>query len=145
MSRRFVPVAAFALAGLLLADAPRHDPGPARLVFHTALPALDGAHLSVSVVEVHYAPGGASAAHRHPCAVVGYVIEGSLRSRVRGERETTYTAGQSFYEAPGAVHLVSANASRTAPVRFTATFTCDRDGPLSVPDTTAHTPEEQAP
>ncbi len=106
--------------------------GPARIAFSHPLPPLDGEHLVVTVVEVRYAPGAASTPHQHPCPVVGYILEGAFRSRVLGERETTYTAGQSFYESPNAVHQVSANASATAPVRFLASFTCDHETPLSV-------------
>src|SRR6267154_1576636 len=46
--------------------------------------------------------------------------------------EAIYRAGESFYEAPNGVHLISANASDKEPVRFLASFTCDRETPLSV-------------
>lgn len=105
----------------------------ARLVFSHTLPALNGDHLKVSVVEVSYAPGESSQQHSHPCPVVGYVIEGAYRTQVKGEPEKIYKAGESFYEAPNGVHLVSENASSTEPVRFLAYFICDRDTPLSVP------------
>jgi quercetin dioxygenase-like cupin family protein len=104
-----------------------------RTAFTRALPSMDGNSVAVTLVEVGYGPGGSSAPHRHPCAVVGYVVEGALRSQVQGEPEAVYHAGESFYEAPNAVHLVSANASGTEPVRFLAWFTCDHEGPLSVP------------
>ena len=102
-----------------------------RRVLSQALPAMDGRGLRVTVVEVRYAPGGSSRPHRHPCAVVGFVIAGTLRSRVQGEPEALYRAGESFYEAPNGEHLVSANASDRDPVRFLAYFTCDHDAPLS--------------
>ena len=102
-----------------------------RRVLSQALPAMDGRGLRVTVVEVRYAPGGSSRPHRHPCAVVGFVIAGTLRSRVQGEPEALYRAGESFYEAPNGVHLVSANASDRDPVQFLAYFTCDHDAPLS--------------
>jgi len=86
----------------------------------------------VTVVEVTYGPGGASPPHRHPCAVIGYVVDGTLRTRGEGGPDTTYRAGDSFYEPPNAVHLVSANGSDTQPVRFLAYFSCDHDTPLSV-------------
>ena len=105
----------------------------ARLVFSHTLPALNGDHLKVSVVEVRYAPGESSQQHSHPCPVVGYVIEGAYRTQVKGEPEKIYRVGESFYEAPNGVHLVSENASSTEPVRFLAYFICDRDAPLSVP------------
>ncbi len=105
----------------------------ASMVFSHALPKLNGEHLHVSVVEVRYGPGESSPQHSHPCPVIGYVVEGSYRMQVKGEPETIYKAGQSFYEAPNGVHLVSANASSTEPVKFIAYFVCDQDTPLSVP------------
>jgi quercetin dioxygenase-like cupin family protein len=97
-----------------------------------ALPPMDGSRLGVTVLEVAYAPGGSSAPHSHPCPVIGYVVEGALRVQVQGQAEATFQAGESFYEDPNGVHLVSANASDTEPVRFLAYITCDRDRPPSV-------------
>jgi len=82
---------------------------------------------------VTYAPGGMSTAHRHPCPVVGYVLEGALRMQLAGQPERIVRAGESFYESPSDIHAVSANASATAPARFLAYFTCDQDTPTSVP------------
>jgi len=115
--------------------APNADPQKkdrARIVVSQSLPKLDGDHLKVVLVEVHYGPGEASSPHSHPCAVLGYVSEGTLRTQVKGEPERTYEAGQSFYEAPNGVHLVSANASSTKPAKLVAYLICDRDAPLSV-------------
>jgi quercetin dioxygenase-like cupin family protein len=107
--------------------------GQSRPVLSHSLPRLDGTRLVVTVVEVIYRPGESSPPHSHPCPVIGYVLEGAVRSQVQGEPEAIYRAGESFYEAPGGTHLVSANASRKVPARFLAYFTCDRDTPLSVP------------
>lgn len=104
----------------------------ARIVFAHALPPLDGGRLEAKVAEVTYCPGESSAPHSHPCAVIGYVIEGAVRMQVRGEPEATYQAGQSFYEPPNGVHAVSANASKTERARFLAYFICDHETPLTV-------------
>jgi quercetin dioxygenase-like cupin family protein len=98
-----------------------------------ALPRLDGDHLGVKLVEVNYAPGASSKPHSHPCPVVVYVVDGTLRVQVKGEPEAVYRAGETFYEAPNSAHLVSANASDKEPAKFVAFFTCDKDTPLSVP------------
>ncbi len=103
----------------------------ARVVLTKALPALDGSHLKATLVEVNYGPGQESRPHTHPCAVLAYVAEGTLRSQVKGEREITYQTGQSFYEPPNGVHLVSANASSTQPAKLIAFLLCDNDKPLS--------------
>lgn len=101
-----------------------------RVAFSHPLPDLDGNRLKTTVLEVNYGPGESSMPHSHPCAVIGYVTQGSIRTQVKGQLETIIRRGESFYEAPDAVHLVSANASRTEPASFLAFFVCDRDAPL---------------
>lgn len=122
-----------AVPGQTSAGRPAHQAATARPVFSHELPSLDGRHLKVTIVEVAYGPGGSSPAHSHPCPVIGHVVQGALRTQVKGEPEAIYRSGQSFYEAPNGVHLVSANASDRDSVRFLAYFTCDRETPLSVP------------
>ena len=104
----------------------------ARVLLSTPIPPLDGAHVKTTLVEVNYGPGEASPPHSHPCAVIGYVVEGAIRTQVEGEPEHTYEAGGTFYEPPNGVHAVSANASTTRPAKLVAYFVCDRDAPLSV-------------
>jgi quercetin dioxygenase-like cupin family protein len=114
------------------AGANEHESRPVReqLVAKQTLPRLDGAHLEIELVEVAYRPGQSSKPHRHPCAVVAYVLEGAMRMKMQGEAETVYRAGESFYERPNELHLVSANSSATKPARFLACFICDHKGPL---------------
>jgi quercetin dioxygenase-like cupin family protein len=104
----------------------------ARVVLTSKLPELDGDHLKVTLLEVNYGPGEASTPHSHPCAVIGYVASGTLRSQIKGQPATIYNSGESFYEPPNGVHLVSANASKTEPAKLLAYLLCDHDGPLSV-------------
>ncbi len=103
----------------------------ARVVLTEGLPKMDGAHLKATLVEVNYGPGESSEPHSHPCPVIGYVVAGSLRTQVRGEKEAVYRAGESFYEPANGVHAVSANASQTEPAKLLAYFVCDHDAPLS--------------
>jgi quercetin dioxygenase-like cupin family protein len=103
----------------------------ARIALSHSLPKLNGEHLLATVVEVHYGPGESSPPHSHPCAVIGYVVEGVLRSQVKGEPEALYRAGESFYEAPHGLHAVSANASQTEAATFVAYFVCDHQARLS--------------
>ncbi len=125
--------AACATCWTLLSVSPAHASSRDRTVIAHALPNMDGSHLKATIVEVEYGPGESSAPHSHPCPVIGYVLEGSVRTKVKGESEATYKAGESFYEAANGVHEISANASTTQPARFLAYFLCDRDTPLSVP------------
>ena len=103
----------------------------ARMVFAQALPAMNGAQLKTKLIEVRYGPGESSPPHSHTCPVVGYVLEGAIRSQVRGEEEKVYKAGETFYEPPHGVHQVSANASQTDPARLLAIFVCDSDAALT--------------
>lgn len=108
-----------------------------RTAFSGKLPALDGQHLEATLVDVTYPPGGANPAHRHPCPVIGYVLEGAVRMQVKGQPERIYKPGETFFESPSDVHLVSANANADVPARFLAYFVCDRETRLSVPVTDA--------
>jgi len=103
-----------------------------RIVFSQSLPNLDATHLKVTTIEVTYPPGGSSTPHSHPCPVIGYVLRGAVRMQVEGGPVSVYRPGDSFYEAPNGVHMVSANASTKEPVVFLAYFICDHAGPLSI-------------
>jgi quercetin dioxygenase-like cupin family protein len=46
------------------------------------------------------------------------VLEGSVVMQVRGGKEVTLKAGQTFYEGPDDVHTVGRNASKTEPAKL---------------------------
>jgi len=119
-------------AALIVAACGPAEASPVRVAETRTLPALDGRALKVSLVEVTYLPGESSAPHGHSCPVVGYVLDGAVRMQVEGERPAVYRKGETFYEPPGGMHLVSANESLELPARFLAWFVCDNDAPLSV-------------
>ena len=91
---------------------------------------MNGSMLRTTLVSVQYGPGDASPPHTHACPVVVYVLKGAVRSQVKGQPERIYRAGESFYEAPGGEHLISANASDRNRARFLAFFVCDRNDAL---------------
>ena len=130
-------IAAASAAALLASGAPQARPSESRTVFSGKLPALDGQRLEATIVEVTYPPGGANPAHRHPCPVIGYVLEGAVRMQVKGQPARIFKPGEAFFESPSDVHLISANASQDAPARFLAYFVCDHETQLSVPLTDA--------
>jgi quercetin dioxygenase-like cupin family protein len=115
-------------------QAAHHTGGPAttRTTLKQSLPRMSGEGLTVSVLEVEYQGGGSSVPHSHPCPVIGRILSGAIRTQVKGEPERRLEAGDTFYEAPNGVHVVSANASDAQPATFLAIFICDRDTPLSV-------------
>lgn len=104
-------------------------------VFNQAVPNIPGKSL-VSVL-VTYAPGGASPSHHHAGSafIFAYVLSGEIRSQVDEGPVTVYRAGESWFEAPGAHHRVSENASQTEPASLLAVFVVDSgEAPLTIPD-----------
>lgn len=103
--------------------------------FAHALPNVPGK--SLVAVEVSYPPGGASAPHRHARSafIYAYVVSGEIQSQVDEGPARIYRAGESFYEAPGAHHRISRNASKTRPAKLLAVFVVDTgQQPLTTPD-----------
>ena len=94
-----------------------------------ALPNVPGKR--VTIVRVFYGPGGFTRAHRHAGSVTAYVTKGEIRSQLGGGPVETFQVGQSFFEPPGATHLVSANASNTEPAELIAVFVADEGAQLT--------------
>ncbi len=49
-------------------------------------------------------------------------------------QEIILTKGQTFYEAPGQLHAVSANASQTEPAKVIAFIVAESGKPITVPE-----------
>lgn len=77
-----------------------------------------GPNQEIAMLTVEYAPGESTPKHRHNAQVMVYVLEGSVHMQIEGKELVTLTRGQTFYENPDDVHLVSANASKTERARF---------------------------
>jgi quercetin dioxygenase-like cupin family protein len=94
-----------------------------------ALPNVPGKR--VTIVRVFYGPGGFTPAHTHAGSVTAYITKGEIRSQLAGGPVETFKVGQSFFEPPGATHLVSANASTTEPAELIAVFVADEGAQLT--------------
>ena len=94
-----------------------------------ALPNVPGKR--VTIVRVSYGPGGFTRAHRHAGSVTAYITKGEIRSQLGGGPLETFGVGQSFFEPPGATHLVSANASTTESAELIAVFVADEGAQLT--------------
>ena len=99
------------------------------LISSYALPDIPGKR--VTVVRVTYGPGGFTPPHRHGGTVTAYVTNGRIRSQLKGGPRETFDVGQSFFEPPGAIHLVSANASNTEWAELIAIFVADEGAQLT--------------
>jgi len=91
----------------------------------------------VLLIKADYPPGGSDPIHRHNAQAFVYVLEGSIVLQVKGGKEVTLTPGETFYEAPDDVHLVSRNASSTKPAKFIVFLVKDKGAPVLIPVTTA--------
>jgi quercetin dioxygenase-like cupin family protein len=85
------------------------------------------------MITVEYAPGGSSPIHRHNAHAFVYVLEGSIVMQVKSGKEVTLTPGQTFHEDLNDVHVVSRNASTTAPAKFLVVLVKDKGAPVVVP------------
>lgn len=85
------------------------------------------------MITVEYPPGSVDPIHRHNAHAFVYVLEGTIVMQVRGGKEVTLTAGQTFYEGPNDVHVVGRNASKTKPAKFVVFLVKDKGAPVLVP------------
>jgi quercetin dioxygenase-like cupin family protein len=91
-----------------------------REVIKQALPGKDDQALTL--VEVTYGPGASSPPHLHANGVMAFVVSGKIASQVGEGPEKTFSAGDAWWEPPGAVHRVSRNASATEPATLLAIY-----------------------
>jgi quercetin dioxygenase-like cupin family protein len=89
----------------------------------------------VNILTLDIPPGAGSPPHRHPGHhVFGYVLEGSYKLKLDQGPETVLTNGQTFHEAPGQLHAVSANASQTEPAKVLVFMVAESGKPVTVPE-----------
>jgi quercetin dioxygenase-like cupin family protein len=136
MNGNYVGKAAF-VAGLVLWQpcafaADTRSARPAAVVEQLLVKDLVGvSDKEILMLTVEYLPGGASLPHRHDAQVFVYVLQGELNMQVAGSPVVTLRRGETFYENPSDVHLVSANASKTAPAKILVFILKNRGAPVS--------------
>jgi quercetin dioxygenase-like cupin family protein len=87
------------------------------------------------VLTVDYGPGESSRPHRHDANVFVYVLEGTITMQVKGGQPVTLHPGETYYESPSDIHLVSANASKTAPAKILVFIVKNKGAPVTRPVT----------
>jgi quercetin dioxygenase-like cupin family protein len=85
------------------------------------------------MLTVNYKPGEVEAQHRHAAHCFVYVLEGTIIMAVKGGKEVTLPAGQSFYEGPEDIHTVGRNASKTESAKFLVVMLKDKGRPPVLP------------
>ena len=79
---------------------------------------VGGQGKELAMLTVEYPPGESSPPHRHHAQAMVYVLEGSIEMQIEGAAPVILTAGQTWYEGPDDLHVVSRNASNSAPAKF---------------------------
>lgn len=85
------------------------------------------------MISVDYGPGGSSPVHKHEADAFVYVLEGSIVMQVKGGKEVTLSPGETFYEGPSDIHLISRNASKTKPAKFIVVLVKKKGAPVVMP------------
>jgi quercetin dioxygenase-like cupin family protein len=106
---------------------------PAELARHALTGPFEG--WEVVLVELNIPPGRTSSGpgHRHPGAVLGYVVEGQLRFAINQEPETILPTGGTFFEPSGAVHTTNGSARTDGPTRAVVFMLVPKGSPLTSP------------
>ncbi|HYY29493.1 MAG TPA: cupin domain-containing protein [Chthoniobacterales bacterium] len=77
---------------------------------------------SARVHEIRMRPGQQTGRHEHPCAVLGYIVEGTAVYQIEGQATQTLLAGSAFYEPADTVIANFGNASESEPMTFIAFY-----------------------
>jgi quercetin dioxygenase-like cupin family protein len=87
----------------------------------------------IRMITLDIPPGAGSPPHRHPGHhVFGYVLEGSYKIKLDQGGEMVLGKGQTFHEAPGQLHAVSANASDSQPAKVLVFMVVESGKPITV-------------
>jgi quercetin dioxygenase-like cupin family protein len=129
MAMKSIAVLAFSLSlagGILVAQ---ND--SVRSLMSKDLAGAPGKELSMITVE--YSPGESTPAHTHHAQAMVYVLEGSIVMQAKGNEPVTLKPGQTWYEGPDDVHVVSRNASKSAPAKYLVFMVKDKGAPILTP------------
>lgn len=136
--RTFLSMAAASLLPIgldaqIAAQTPAAPRAPAELARHALTGPFEG--FEVVLVELSPQPGSRSPGrgHRHPGAVLGYVVEGQLRFAINNEPEQVVAAGGTFFEPSGAVHTTNGSARPDGPTRAVVFMLVPKGSPLTAP------------
>jgi len=78
-----------------------------------------------------YPPGSSNPPHRHDAHVFLHILEGQLIVQLKGGQPVTLNAGDTYYEAPSDIHVMSRNPSATVPVKALIFMVKDKGAPAT--------------
>ncbi|MCB9012684.1 MAG: cupin domain-containing protein [Bacteroidales bacterium] len=76
----------------------------------------------VKVVEIEFPAGQKAPLHKHPCPVIGSIVEGECLVQVEGEPAKVLKAGDAFYEPADTPIIHFDNYSEKEPMKFIAYY-----------------------
>src|SRR5215813_5050575 len=118
-----IVIGTLAAGGMTLAQHSEHGKGGVQVKLLSQkdiIEKLDGKKTKATIVEVTLAPGQVEAAHRHPGAAFGYVLEGEYEWAIDGNKPKIFKAGDTFYEPTRCLHDVGRNPSKKNKTRLIA-------------------------
>jgi len=108
------------------ASAPRRSGEIARYALTGALEGFDAV-----LLELNFQPGVSAPEHRHPGPIIGYVVDGQMRTAINHEPDQIVPAGGTFFEPHGALHTAFSSAKPDAPVHAVAVLVVPSGSPLT--------------
>lgn len=85
---------------------------------------------TADIREIRFEPGQQTGRHLHPCAVVGYIVDGTAVYQIEGEAEQILPKGSAFYEPANKIIAKFNNASNSEPMTFIACYLLDGEQDL---------------
>ena len=82
---------------------------------------------------IDYPAGTNNVPHRHDAHVFLHVLSGQLNAQVKGGELTVLNAGDTYYESPNDIHIVSRNPSSTTPAKAILFMLHNKGAALSTP------------
>ena len=92
------------------------------------------------LVELNFQPGVSVPEHRHPGPILGYVVDGRMRTAINHQADQIVPAGGTFFEPHGALHTSFSSANPEAAVRAVAFLVVPSGSPLTEPATARRAP-----
>lgn len=82
---------------------------------------------------VNFPPLNVGKAHRHPCPLFAYVLEGELESEFEGTKYH-YKPGDAFYEFKNGLHQSTRNPDSTKVAKLLVFYIADKEGTTYLPE-----------